>query len=85
MTVSLEMLPNLQKNAKVIHIDVDPAEINKNIPTDASIIGDIKEVLKRLNARVVSQDHAEWLAHIKELKEKYPLKYDTSMLTGPMW
>lgn len=71
------------KNAKVIHIDVDPAEINKNIPTDASIIGDIKEVLKRLNARVVSQDHAEWLAHIKELKEKYPLKYDTSMLTGP--
>ena len=71
------------KNAKIIQIDVDPAEINKNILVDCNIIGDVREVLKRLNARIEDHRHDEWDEEIKELKKKYPLKYDHSILTGP--
>ena len=70
-------------NANVVHIDVDPSEINKNIKADASIIGDIKEVLLRLNKKFDKQNHPQWMKHIKELKEKYPLYLDKSKLTGP--
>ena len=70
-------------NANVVHIDVDPSEINKNIKADASIIGDIKEVLLRLNKKFDKQSHPQWMKHIKELKEKYPLDLDKSKLTGP--
>ncbi|MDD2958167.1 MAG: biosynthetic-type acetolactate synthase large subunit [Lachnospiraceae bacterium] len=69
--------------AKIVQIDVDPAEINKNILVDASIIGDVNEVLKRLNDRIEDHHHDEWDAHLAELKEKYPLKYDHEALTGP--
>lgn len=71
------------KNAKIIHIDIDPAEINKNIRTNASIIGDIKEVLQQLNPLIQRVERTEWLAHIKELEEKYPLSYHEDSLTGP--
>ena len=71
------------KNAKIIQIDVDPAEINKNILVDCSIIGDVREVLSRLNARLPEMRHDEWDDEIRGLKEKYPLKYDHSVLTGP--
>ncbi|MCD7716182.1 MAG: biosynthetic-type acetolactate synthase large subunit [Lachnospiraceae bacterium] len=71
------------KNAKVIQIDVDPAEINKNIQVDVSIIGDVREVLKRLNERVEEHRHDEWDDSIRALKEKYPLKYIEEGLTGP--
>jgi thiamine pyrophosphate-dependent acetolactate synthase large subunit-like protein len=71
------------KNAKIIHIDVDAAEINKNIRTDASVIGDAKEVLARINAKLDNQEHGEWLAHIKEYAAKYPLTYNKEALTGP--
>ena len=71
------------KNAKIIHIDVDAAEINKNIRTDASVIGDAKEILSKLNAKLDKQNHAEWIAHIKEYAAKYPLTYDKNALTGP--
>ena len=71
------------KNAKIIQIDVDPAEINKNILVDCSIIGDVREVLSRLNARLPEMCHDEWDDEIRGLKEKYPLKYDHSVLTGP--
>jgi len=56
---------------------------NKNIKADASIIGDIKEVLLRLNKKFDKQNHPQWMKHIKELKEKYPLYLDKSKLTGP--
>lgn len=62
-------------NAKILHIDIDPAEINKNILSYQHIIGDIKEVLIRLNALLVKQDRTEWVKKIIEYKEKYPLKY----------
>lgn len=70
-------------NAKILHIDIDAAEIDKNIKTNASIVGDLKTVLKELNSKLKPQNHDEWLATVKELKEKYPLKYDTDKLTCP--
>lgn len=71
------------KNAKILHIDVDPAEINKNIRTHASVIGDLKLILRRLNARLDPMNHEEWVAHIDRLKDMYPLRYDKTQLTGP--
>ena len=71
------------QHAKVLQIDVDPAEINKNIITSASIIGDVKEVLKRLNPLLDQQNHDAWVAHIEDLKERFPLKYNREGLTGP--
>ncbi len=70
-------------NAKVLQFDIDPAEIDKNIKTDAHIIGDIKEILTRVNEKLSQCEHKEWLSHISELKEKYPLTYNTDVLTGP--
>lgn len=71
------------ENAKIIHIDIDAAEINKNIKTDAAIVGDLKEVLVKLNAKVTKKEHKEWLAHVEGYKEKYPLKYDETVLSCP--
>lgn len=70
-------------NASIVHIDVDPSEINKNVKADASIIGDIKEVLTRLNQKLKKQDNKEWMAYIEEMKAQYPLDLDKSKLTGP--
>ena len=71
------------ENAKIIHIDIDPAEINKNIKVDASIIGDVKDVLTRLNPLLQERKHTEWMQEISDFKEKYPLAYDKSGLSGP--
>ena len=71
------------KNAKILHIDIDPAEINKNVMAYYSVIGDIKEVLGILNSRIGQHNNKEWLEHVIELKEKFPLKYNTQTLTGP--
>jgi acetolactate synthase, large subunit, biosynthetic type len=71
------------RNAKIIHIDIDAAEINKNVKVDLSIVGDAKEVLRRINARLDPMNHDEWIAHIERMKEMYPLSYDRSRLTGP--
>ena len=70
-------------DAKIVHIDVDAAEINKNIVVDASIIGDAKEVLNRLNVIVDQKDNKEWLEEIEALKKQYPINYPTDILTGP--
>lgn len=71
------------KYAKVIQIDVDPAEINKNVLANQAIIGDVKDVLKVLNKKLDQQDHSDWLDSVIEMKEKYPLKYNEEILTGP--
>jgi acetolactate synthase-1/2/3 large subunit len=63
-------------NAKVLHIDIDPAEINKNIPTASSIIGDVEEIVKRLNERIEPIDNKEWLETVEKYKTDYPLMYD---------
>ena len=74
---------NAQKfaqNAKIIQIDVDVAEMNKNVMISAGVVGDIKVVLDRLNERLEQQDHAEWVTKIQEYKEKYPLVYHKDVL-----
>ena len=71
------------KQAKILHIDIDPAEINKNIQVTASVIGDVKEVLSRLNDKLEAQDHKAWKKHIKEYTETFPLTYNQNGLTGP--
>lgn len=71
------------KNAKILQIDVDPAEINKNIHTHASIIGDLKVVLRKLNARLDPMNHEEWIQHVERMKDMYPLRYNKTQLTGP--
>ncbi|NBI70778.1 biosynthetic-type acetolactate synthase large subunit [Clostridiaceae bacterium] len=70
-------------NAKILQLDVDPAEINKNIMTDASIIGDVKVILRRLAARLDPMRHDEWVSHIERFKDMYPLRYNKDTLTGP--
>lgn len=69
--------------AKILHIDIDAAEIDKNIKTIASVVGDLKEILTKINGKLPKQQHTEWMAHIEELKEKYPLSYDPSELSCP--
>ncbi|MGN1170026.1 MAG: biosynthetic-type acetolactate synthase large subunit [Lachnospiraceae bacterium] len=69
--------------AKVLHIDIDAAEINKNIRTDASVVGDLKDVLTVLNERIDQMSHPEWRIHIHEMKKKYPLKYEEEGLSCP--
>lgn len=69
--------------AKILQLDVDPAEINKNIRTNASVIGDVKVILRRLNARLDPMNHDEWIAHIERMKDMYPLRYNKELLTGP--
>lgn len=71
------------KQAKILQFDVDPAEINKNIRVDASVIGDLKEVLSRMNERIEPMNHNDWITHVMDFKVKYPLKYPDTGLTGP--
>jgi len=71
------------ENARILQFDVDPAEINKNIMVDACVIGDIKEILSRLNARLSPMEHSEWLEHIAAYKEIYPLVCHNTGLSGP--
>ena len=70
-------------NARILQIDIDPAEINKNIKVDMSIVGDIKVVLDAINARLDKENHKEWMNHIYEMKKEYPLRYNKDILTGP--
>ena len=71
------------QNAKIIQIDVDAAEINKNIKVDCSIIGDVKEVLKELNKKIHPKNHDAWVKEVEDMKAKYPLTYNQEGLTGP--
>ena len=71
------------QKAKIIQIDVDAAEINKNVPVDLQIVGDARVVLERLNKKLSRQNHKEWMDHMMELKERFPLKYNHEALSGP--
>ena len=71
------------EGAKVLHIDIDAAEINKNIRTAASVVGDLKEILTKINGMLPQMEHKEWISHIKELKETYPLSYPKEGLSCP--
>ena len=71
------------RNADIIHIDVDPAEINKNIRVNTCIVGDIKSVLEILNAKLEQQSHKDWIDEVLTRKEQFPLRYNQERLTGP--
>ena len=71
------------KNAKILQIDVDPAEMNKNVIITDGVVGDIKVVLGILNQELEQLNHSEWIEKIMEYKERYPLSYHPDVLTGP--
>lgn len=71
------------KKAKILQIDVDPAEMNKNIMITAGVVGDIKEVLKKINSKLMAQEHTEWVDTVKGYKASYPPKYHQEGLSGP--
>lgn len=64
------------QNAKVVHIDIDPAEINKNIPAYTSLVGDLKQILSRLIPSVEKKERKEWIEQIQAWKKEYPECYD---------
>ena len=68
--------------SNIVHIDIDSSEIGKNVAVYKGIVGDAKEVLKKLNSKLTPKRHDEWIAHINKLKERHPLKYDADKLTG---
>lgn len=69
--------------ARILHIDVDAAEVNKNIHVNTSIIGDCKAILEILNSKLEHQHHSEWVSEVMSKKEKFPLTYPQDRLTGP--
>lgn len=71
------------QNAKIIQIDIDEAEINKNVAVDISLIGDVRKVLTVLNQRLDSLSHTDWMQEVAERKAKVPLNYNHDVLTGP--
>lgn len=64
------------QNAKVVHIDIDPAEINKNIPAYTSLVGDLKQILNRLIPSVEKKERKKWIEQIQAWKKEYPECYD---------
>lgn len=76
-------MDSFAKQAKIVQFDVDAAEINKNILVDMSVIGDLRSILLRLNPLIRRRKHADWITKIDRMKEKFPLKYDKTRLTGP--
>ncbi|MBW7461941.1 acetolactate synthase large subunit, partial [Paenibacillus sepulcri] len=80
-------LDGFAPNAKIVHIDIDPAEIGKNVPTDIPIVGDIKTVLQQANKEVKYAAKADaWRAHIQQSKLDHPLGYvDSEVVLKPQW
>lgn len=71
------------KDAKIVQFDIDPVEVNKNVIVTSQVIGDVREILKRINTMIDKKDNSEWMAEIRELKEKFPVTYNGTGLTGP--
>jgi len=71
--------------AKYIHVDIDPAEISKNIKVHIPIVGDVKYVLTKLTQLVESKNEADWLAEITKLKQKNPLQYKRDEQLRPQY
>jgi acetolactate synthase-1/2/3 large subunit len=68
-------------HAKVIHIDVDPASISKNVGVDIPVVGDAKHILKALTREVEYQERKQWFDKIAEWKKKFPFRYDQNSST----
>lgn len=68
------------KQAKIIHIDIDPAEFNKNVDVTTTVTGDVKEVLAAINAKLTQQSHPEWSAEILDKDFGEPVQQGTTEL-----
>lgn len=82
------VISNLERfapSAQILHIDIDPAEINKNIKTHHHIIGDLKDVLTKLNQKINNKEKNGWYKEVMELKEKFPLKYPVDEILRPQY
>ena len=69
--------------AKLLQIDIDDAEVNKNVRVMAQITGDARTVLRKLIARMDPVRHEEWFEHAERMTDMYPLSYNKELLTGP--
>jgi len=78
-------LSRFAPNAKVLHIDIDAAEVNKNVRTFASIIGDADEILERLLGIIKQSKHPQWLEQISEWKKQYPVTYKKDGALHPQY
>jgi acetolactate synthase-1/2/3 large subunit len=75
-------LKTFAPNAKIIHVDIDPASISKNVHVDIPVVGDAKEILAALAKEVEHKERADWFKRIAQWKKKFPFKYDKS--SGPI-
>ncbi|WNQ10343.1 biosynthetic-type acetolactate synthase large subunit [Paenibacillus aurantius] len=71
-------LDGFAPKAKIVHIDVDPAEIGKNVKTDIPVVGNVKNVLQYANTKAEQAPAEEWIAQVQTWKEQYPLRYKDS-------
>ncbi|GFR38956.1 acetolactate synthase [Insulibacter thermoxylanivorax] len=79
-------LEGFAPRAKIAHIDIDPAEIGKNVPVDIPVVSDVKEALKEANTKARPAQSEEWIKQIQEMKEQYPLRYkDSDDELKPQW
>jgi acetolactate synthase I/II/III large subunit len=80
------VISNVRKfapNAKIMHIDIDPAEINKNIVVQHPLVGNIKKILRHLNTKIEGREPSEWNRKIDEWKVAHPLKYSKDDVLRP--
>jgi len=70
-------------NAKILHMDADAAEVNKNVMTVCSCVGDIKEILTGLDKYITAQSREKWIRHVKNLKRDFPLRYENDGVLRP--
>jgi acetolactate synthase-1/2/3 large subunit len=71
--------------AKIIHVDIDPAEIGKNVRVDVPIVGDVRPIMLEILEKLEEKKEAEWLAQIESWKKEYPLKYETASQLKPQF
>lgn len=75
---------NFAQNATIVHVDIDPAELGKNITTHYPVVSDIKNFLDEFNPIIDKLDYSNWIKDIKKLDEKYPMKYNKENINPPM-
>lgn len=72
-------------NARIIHIDIDPAEIGKNVDVDIPVVGDVKEVVKLLAGKLQKSEPGDWQKKIAQMKEQHPLGYEADGKLKPQY
>ncbi|MCQ2577864.1 MAG: biosynthetic-type acetolactate synthase large subunit [Treponema sp.] len=73
------------RNAKIVQIDIDPAEVGKNIPVDTALVGNVKDVLKRLLPLLKKAEHKEWTDQIAQWKTEVPSSYTKKEPLNPKY